>query len=173
MVRKLVITVAVVVWSAASHGPAAAGSIADAPPPLLNGTTKAKVIYSVTGVTDSGSRNLATLFHCTSTERTGGKPITVGVEVFDVDGTLKNDVRVGQGVVSVQPGHTATIGTRSTASFGETAHLRGLSVRQGSARILATSKRIICGAMIVNDELTPPTSMVSLPVFKKMKQSGQ
>ena len=46
--------------------------IGDKDLPLLNGE-KTKLLYTVVGVRDAS--NLATVFHCTSTERTGGKTI--------------------------------------------------------------------------------------------------
>jgi hypothetical protein len=42
---------------------------------------------------------------------------------------------------------------------------------QGSARILATSRTIVCTALVASDG-APPVSMVSLPVIEKTKQHG-
>ena len=149
---------------------ARAASIGDKDLPLLNGTEKAKLLYSVTGVTDSVAFDLATLFLCTSTEPTGGNTLTLGVEVFNSGGGLENFVILGVGVVTIPPGQTRTIGTRPTASFILAEDLGGPVVGQGSARILATSKRVLCTAMVVDIANSPPTSMLPLPVFKKTKQ---
>ncbi len=59
--------------------PSGAG-IGDKDLPLVSGE-KTKLLYTVVGVVDIG--NLATSFHCTSTERMGGKTIHLGIEVFD------------------------------------------------------------------------------------------
>ena len=53
--------------------------IGDKDLPLLNGE-KTKLLYSVVGVTNAATT--ATSFHCTSTERSGGKAIQLGIEVF-------------------------------------------------------------------------------------------
>ena len=143
--------------------------IGDKDLPLLDGE-KTKLLYTVVGVTNSSG--LATAFHCTSTERTGGKTIQLGIEVFNPVGVLANDVAIGEGSVSMLPGHTATLSTRLTSPFFEDDEINTGLVNQGSARIFATSKNVLCAAMIVDPVNDPPTSMVMLPVFRATKQGG-
>jgi hypothetical protein len=114
----------------------------------------------------------ATSFHCTSTERTGGKTIQLGIEVFNRVGVLLNDVDIGDGAWSLLPGNTVTLGTRDSLVFVEDDLLNTGLVAQGSARIFANSKNVVCTAMIVDVLNNPPTSMVMLPVFKATKQGG-
>lgn len=154
-------------------GTVGAASIGDPVPASLDGSTPVRHIYSVTGVRESASADLSTLFMCTNTQKTGAGDIVVGVQVFDSDGTRDTgDVTTGSGVGSISPGETRTFSTENTAAFSGTV-LGTDDVFQGSARILATSSKIICTAMIVENTNSPPTSMVSLPVFKKLKQKGQ
>ena len=143
--------------------------IGDKDLPLVGGE-KTKLLYTVVGVRDSA--NLATLFLCTSTERTDGKVIRIGVEVFNYDTTLANDVTAGDGVSTIVPGGSATLGTQDTASFDEDEIIDTGTINQGSARIFATSKNVLCSAMIVDPVNNPPTSMVMLPVFRATKQGG-
>jgi hypothetical protein len=148
--------------------PSEAG-IGDKDLPLLNGQ-KTKLLYTVVGVRDS--LNSATVFHCTSTERTGGKDIRLGIEVFYSDGGLANNVAVGEGRVDLIPGQTSTLSTRETAVFFVDRDIGARGINQGSARIFADSKNVLCSAMIVDPLNDPPAAMVMLPVFKGTKQGG-
>ncbi len=148
--------------------PPSDAGIGDKELPPLNGE-KAKLLYTIVGVADLG--NLATSFHCTSTERMGGKTIQLGVELFDYNGDLKNDVTVGEGSGTMQPGWTLTLSTRDTVAFVDH-NINAGSIAQGSARIFATSKNVLCSATLVDAVNATPTSMVMLPVFKATKQGG-
>lgn len=168
MRNKVVIAVAVVALSTATMRPAAAG-IADTPLLLLNGTTEAKIIYTVLGVVDSPQA--ATSFHCTSTVKTGGPNIVVGIELFD-NGVLENDVTSGVGVEVISPGDTDIISTRGTSAFSDFS-MGGTLVVAGSARILATSRKLICIAFLLDPTSNPPSFITTLPVFKKLRQKGE
>ncbi len=152
-------------------GMRAEAGITDTPLPLLNGTDKAKHVYSVVGVQDE-TNQYATIFNCTSTEKPGGDTIILGVEVFEFHGGLENDVTAGVGVVSLNPGQNKTIGTQDIASFGTSTDIAAASVDGGTARILATSTKILCNAAIVETEGLVPGAMMDLPVYKKTKQKG-
>jgi hypothetical protein len=143
--------------------------IGDKDLPLLAGR-KPKLLYTVVGVRDGAS--LATVFFCTSTERSGGATIQLGIEVFQWSGALLNDVTAGFGRISISPGQTWTLTTRNVLGFTDDNLLSTGPVDQGSARIFASSKNIICSAMIVDAINAPPTSMVMLPVFRTTKQKG-
>ncbi len=143
--------------------------IGDKELPLLNGE-KAKLLYTVVGVTDRN--DLTTVFHCTSTERDNGKTIQLGIEVFEHDGGVANDIALGSGTVSIPPGHTATVGTQDTQVFVVRVIINTGTIQQGSARIIATSKNVLCSAVLVNASIASPTSMVMLPVFRATKQGG-
>ena len=144
--------------------------IGDKDLPLLNGQ-KTKLLYTVVGVMDDD--HLTTVFNCASTERRNGKTIEIGIEVFDKIGWLINEIAVGEGTISVAPGHHVTLNTRGTLAFDEDENINtGGVINQGSARIFATSKNVLCSAMIVEIYNNPPTSMVMLPVFRMTKQGG-
>ena len=44
---------------------------------------------------------------------------------------------------------------------------------QGSARILATSTKLVCTAFVADRGNAPPTSMVYLTIIKKTTQKGE
>ena len=143
--------------------------IGDKDLPLLNGE-KTKLLYTVVGVADWAA--ISTSFHCTSTERENGKTIEVGIEVFDGQGKLENDVAAGEGTQSIEPGATVTLSTQETILFAEDNIIDTGPVTQGSARIFATSKNVLCSAMLLDPANVVPTSMVMLPVFRMTKQGG-
>jgi hypothetical protein len=147
-------------------GPARAGLLD--PIPSVNGQ-KLKTIYTVTGVTaDFGG--LETVFFCTSVDK---KDVLVAIQIFDYDNTLLNDVTAGNGVDTIEPGVTTAIETNSVAAIDEDQTLTPSdSANHGSARILASSSKIICSAHLISAAGTPPTSMTTLPVFKKTSQKG-
>ncbi len=103
---------------------------------------------------------LQTDFLCTALDST---PVNIGVEVFDPSGSLVNDVHAGAGVVlDVAPGRTVTIGTGGTAAFLETTVLGLGSIAQGSARVVASSNRVRCNVVVVDDAVSPPVAMAVL-----------
>ncbi len=154
----------------------ASAGVIDSPLPNLGSSVATRHVYTVTGVMKNN--NLETDFICTSLEPFN--TIRVGVEVFTATGgNPMNDVSsgVGDGAQDVLPGTTVTIGTGNTLGIHEdevisAAALPAGSLKNGSARILATSSKIICNAIVADDLSDPPTSMVPLKVFAKKKQSG-
>ncbi len=148
--------------------PAAAG-IADSPVPLLMGQ-KAQVLYSLTGVINAGS--LGTYVSCTSTAKT---PSIVAVEVFqNSGGAAFNDASATS--LSVAPGATVIFGTENAAGFAEDSFLfdplSPPAITKGSARILSTSKSLICDAFVSDAVNTPPLSMRYLTIIAKTKQKA-
>lgn len=136
-------------------------------PPLLNGTEKPKQILIATGLHSSSA---AAVFFCTSLEKDGGDDITLGVEWWS--GTsFENDVTVGEGVVSVSPGDTKILATHDTAHFqGENVIPSATGASQGAARIMATSKKLVCTAYSVDKDNNPPTFMTDVPLYVQGKQ---
>jgi hypothetical protein len=157
---------ACVVLVAFASTAASARQIGDKPP-LLNGSEKASQVLVATGL-DSASA--AAVFVCTSMERTGGKDITLGVEWWS--GTsFENDVTLGEGVVVMTPGDTRILATHDTAHFqGETLIPNASGATRGSARILATSKRIVCTAYSADKDNDPPTFLTDVPLYVKGRQ---
>lgn len=159
-------------------GPAWAG-VVDSPLPLLFTAKKTQHVFTVPGVIKNN--NLETLFLCTSLQPVG--VVFVGVEVFAAaSGAPLNDVSynaalnmTGDGVESISPGETATIATGNLVAFHEDEVIDTLgpaSVRNGSARIVATSKKIACSVMVADELNDPPSSMSALSVLSKKKQKG-
>lgn len=148
----------------------ALSGIRDTPLTRFSDGSKARLVYSVPGVV-ANRGGLATSFLCTNLDR---KPVSIGVEVFGYSGGLLNDFSLGEGaVVDIPPGHTRTFSTQNTAAYIEDRFiLDGEIVDQGSARIVATTKRIACAAMQVSEAGSPPSSMVLLPVIKARTQRG-
>jgi hypothetical protein len=164
---KILTSVFVSFFTLASAQVALAGT--GDPVPLLNGTQKAKHLWTIGGFGTSSTAALVVL--CNSTEKAGGNDVTWAVEVFS-DSTAQNDVTLGEGVLTMPAGQTWSFATRPTAFFLEDAII-DVDVSYGSARILSTSAKIVCTAYLVDDTGNPPSMMTTLPMFKKLKQRGQ
>jgi len=155
-----------VVAFCAMRTPRATAGIADSPVPLLAGQ-KAQVLYSVTGVQNGGG--LGTYFFCTST---GNSSVRVSVELFGAAGgdpvndasAVAEEIAAGAGVA---------FGTRPSLTFvANGLGTNAQSIINGAARILATSKSLICTALLSDFTSAPPKSMSALTVVAKTKQKG-
>jgi hypothetical protein len=149
--------------------PATHAGIVDSPVPLLQGA-KAAHVYSVAGVVTAGG--LGTFFSCTSAATAA---IRVSVELFDETGTdAINDASAVS--LSVEPGASVTFTTQNTPSsaFPSAQLLTAAPVLLpvGSARILSTSKSVLCTAFLADVYTGPPSSMSYLTVVAKAKQKG-
>jgi len=141
--------------------------IADSPLPVLVTGQTTLFLYSVPGV--EASVVLDTFFSCTSTEQTA--TMQVGVELFaGAGGAPINDAAATS--LSVGPGATVIFGTRAAAGISISSDLSGGSFSKGSARILATSKKLTCTAFLADANNAPPTSMVQLTIIAKVKQKA-
>ena len=155
--------------------PAGAG-VVDSPLPQIDPDASTMHVFTVPGVVKNN--NLETEFVCTSMSSVWAR---VAVEVFPASSMSTpiapgNNVAVGvgDGAVDVPPGGTVTIGTGNTTGIHEDEVIVGLaagSVKNGSARILSTSKLLTCTAFVADDISDPPAAMLSLPVIVK-KQRG-
>lgn len=144
----------------ASLSPAFAG-LADTPLPVLQTGATTLHLYSIPGVINDG---VGTYVSCTSVAPT---TIKVGVEAFKPDGTLAD----GESL-SVAPGATVTFGTAGAFGVHVDQILATGTLLNGSARVLATSKSLLCTAFIADKANDPPTSMVSLTIVAKLKQKA-
>jgi hypothetical protein len=132
-----------------------------------------KHVFTVTGVTGYG--DLHTAFFCTSLEKS--KLITVAIEVWDYNAVLLNDVTTGNGVHDLAAGETGTFETNldgdDIVGINDDVVIDlDTNADHGSARILSTSTKLACTAMVVEKVGDPPASMASLHVFAKKKQKG-
>lgn len=143
----------------------ALGGIADSPlPELLAGATTFH-LYSVPNII--ASSGLETFFGCTSTDTA---TMQVGVELFaGPGGAPANDVAATS--LSVAPGATVTFGTGAAVGISISSDLGGF-FSKGSARVLATSKKLVCTAWVADAGNAPPTSSWQLTVIAKLKQKA-
>ena len=152
----------------------------DTPLPTFSDGKPAQALYYAIGVIKNN--NLETDFVCTNVD---GVPVDIGVEVFDEIGVRRNAVGAvpDNGVgLNMLPGRTLTVGTGGTAILHEdrliTMDLAGTGVqalRNGSARIVATSANVFCTAMLLDQlhliqdpalSAAPPPAMVSIPLVR-------
>jgi hypothetical protein len=145
--------------------------VVDSPVPVIDPGANSRVIYYIPGVTKNN--DIETIVICTNLEKS--KEVTIGLEVFDTDGSgpLNNvSSGFGDGAQALPVGATATIATGNTVGFSEDDVITGLplNVRGGSGRIVSTSKKIACGAFLVDELFAPPTSMTKLPVINRKQQ---
>ena len=159
------------------HG-VAHGGPADTPLPTFSDGKPAVAVYTAVGVIKNN--NLETDFFCTNIDTVA---VDIGLEVFDETGALRNSIAAGSGAfLNVGVGKTVTVGTSGTAELHEdqaiTLNAAGNAttvLRNGSGRVVATSKNLICTAVVVDkvhlvqDPATsslPPPSLAQLQLVK-------
>src|SRR5438132_14055952 len=170
-------TVCLLAGVLASISPAYAGPT-DTPLPTFSDGKPAVAVYTAVGVI-KGS-HLETDFVCTNLDPVA---VDIGLEVFDETGALRNSVVAGSGAfLNVGVGKTVTVGTAGTAVLHEDQTLAlntagsgvGL-LRNGSGRVVATSKSIACNAIVADKLHTvqdpavsslPPPSLAQLQLIK-------
>jgi hypothetical protein len=139
--------------------------IADSPLPVLTTGATTVHLYSVPGVIANGA--LDTYFSCTSTDTA---TMQVGIELFGpAGGSPGNDAAATS--LSVAPGATVIFGTGAAAGISISSNLGGF-MSKGSARILATSKKLACTAFVADPGNAPPTSGWQLTIIKKTTQKA-
>jgi len=114
------------------------------------------------------SGGLGTYFSCTSTDTA---TMQVGVELFASPGGAPVNDAVATSL-SVAPGATVMFGTSGAAGLSINSSLGGGSMSKGSARILATSKKLACTTFLADVSNAPPTSMAQLTIIAKVKQKA-
>jgi hypothetical protein len=168
MLRTVRIAVTASALAATLCSQMALAGIADSPLPVLEAGKRTYHLYSVSGVIEQGI--LSTYFACTSTDTAA---MRVGVEPFKfLGGTPTNDTLAAESV-TVAPGGTVLFGTRSPVWTAIDVPLTvGGNISRGSARILATSKKLTCTAFVADANNAPPTSAWQLTIIKTTKQKG-
>ncbi len=150
----------------------------DTPLPTFSDGKPSMRVYHAVGVIKAN--NLQTDVICTNLD---SMAVDIGVEVFDETGALRNSIAADNGAfLNVAPGTTVTMGTGSTMVLHEdktialNANGNGADLlRNGSGRIVATSKSIACTALIA-DKLhaivdpgvssLPPPPFTNLPLIR-------
>ena len=146
---------------AASLSPASAG-IGNSPIPA----PFTQHAYSVPGIISNDS--FSAYFSCTNS---GSQSVTVGVEVFGPSGGASINTAT-ETAIRLEPGATAIFGTTSSASFIVDGILGTGTVTKGSARILATSKKLVCGAFLANPQAVAPVSTLPLAIVAKGQKAS-
>jgi len=178
MMRRNATGAVLVLLVGALARPSQAGP-ADTPLPTFSDGKPAVKVYTAVGVIKNNG--LETDFFCTNLD---SAPQDIGVEVFDETGARRNAINAGDGAaLSVGPGQTKTISTGHTVEMHEDVPITldpgtGTGVdnlRNGSGRVVATSKNVSCAAVLVDKFHTicdpnlscsnsPPT-VASLPLL--------
>ena len=175
----------VMVASALPAGAAGDGPLNTPLAPFTDGSL-GKYLWTVPGVVKK--QGFVTDFTCTNLDAPGTLA-DIGVEIFDETGTQLNNVSVAPALgacngamLGVPAGHTVTFSNGATAQFHEDCIIAIASGTSGSARILSTSSKIVCGALRADSKnvvLTSggaPTgvspSVAPLKLIRKSKQQG-
>lgn len=167
--RSVAMTLTGIALAFLSNSEGSAG-IVDTPLPTLVAGKKTLHVYSVSGVGGGGGGLFGTYFSCTSTD---AATIQVGVEVFAYPGGGPANDAVGDSL-AVAPGQTVLFGAGGGAAgiVNVQSLLGDGGTVLGSARILSTSKKLVCTAFLA-DRLNVPPSMVYLTIVKKATQKGE
>ena len=157
--------------------PAQAGPT-DTPLPTFSDGKPALSVYIAGGIIKNN--NFETDFVCTNIDTVA---VDIGLEVFDETGALRNAIAAGSGAfLNVAPGKTVTVGTSGTAALHEDAtvtfNLAGNgtpNLRNGSGRVVGTSKNLLCAAVVLDKLHTiqdpavsslPPPPLASVALVK-------
>jgi hypothetical protein len=174
----------VMMASAMPAGAAGDGPVNTPLSPFKDGSL-GKYLWTVPGVVKK--QGFVTEFTCTNLDAPG-TAADIGVEIFDETGTRLNDVSgtppagCNGAMLGVPAGHTVTFSNGATVQFHEDCIIAIAGGTSGSARILSTSSKIACNAIIADGKnvvLTTggsPTgvspSVATLKLIKKAKQFG-
>jgi len=143
----------------------------DSPVPSISGTAATRVLYIVPGIIKNNG--LETAIMCTSMDTVAS---TLAFEIFTPEGGgPMNDVSTGglNGTLPLPVGATVTISTGSSVGLHEDLAINGLvNVKNGSARILGTSTRVLCTGLIVDKAAVTPNTVATLKIFARHKQNG-
>lgn len=154
----------------AAAGAAQAGP-GDSPVPSISGTASTRVLFIVPGVIKNNG--IETAFMCTSLDTID---TTVAVEVFSPEGgAALNNVSSGvaNGTIALPAGATVTISTGTSVGLHEDLPITGLmNVKNGSARVLSTTSRLLCTAILVEKSGVTPGTISALKVFARRNQNG-
>src|SRR5437867_12204196 len=95
----------------------------------------------------------------------------VGVELFAALGGAPANATAATSL-SVIAGATVIFGMGAAAGISINSNLAGGFISKGSARILATSKKVACTAFLADPGNAPPTSMAQLTIIAKLRTCG-
>ena len=144
--------------------------------PLIGGTDRARHVFSVTGLVSNTTVGAGVF--CTSLEKK--KDVRIAIEVFDeLTGAAINDITTGfttQGVPEIlSPGETVTMELSGDGAVTFTNHDANVTatLSSGSARIVSTSSKLMCAAILLDKANALPGFATALPVVAKPQQKGE
>jgi hypothetical protein len=144
---------------------------ADSPVPSISPSASTRVLYTVPGVIKNNG--IETAIMCTSMDTVDS---TIAFEVFAPEGgAALNNVAsaVGNGTMPLPVGATVTISTGTSVGLHEDEAINGLAnVKNGAARILGTSTRVLCTGILVEKLASPPATITTLKIFAQRRQNG-
>ncbi len=140
--------------------------IADSPLPVLSAGVNTLHLYSVPGVVNGGG--LGTYFLCTSTS-TGSQVVAIELFAAAGGGPLNSAASTEQ---TVAAGATVTFGTQTASALTINQDLGAPIITNGSARVLSTSKSLICTAFLSTVGTNPAQTGPYLTITAKTKQKG-
>jgi len=148
--------------------------------------TIGKYLWTVVGVVKKNG--FVTEFMCTNLDAPGGMA-NIGVEIFDNTGTQLNNISspppaggCNGALLNVPAGNTVTFSNGATVQFHEDCIMGIAAFDNGSARIVSTSSKIVCNALVADSKnvvvnssgvttgVSPAVS--SLKMIKRSKQLG-
>jgi hypothetical protein len=162
--RNLIRGFIALAFSGAVAAPALAG-IADTPLPVLELKVSTQHLYSVPDVVNTPT--LGTYFSCTSTSSSS---MWVSVELFDAMGTPANSALLDEHQLGA--GASVRFGTGFALGIDIGAFLGANGFPVGSARIVATSKSLICSVFVADRTKNPPAIIYPLTIIAKTKQKA-
>jgi hypothetical protein len=117
------------------------------------------VLYTFTGVANksSGTQRIATTVMCTNY---GTTTVNVRVEMFSYTGGT-----TWFKATNVPPGASRTFSSQSTNIFWDDENLATVTINQGSGRVLATGRTVICTALLVDPDSDQPSFMARLALY--------
>ena len=148
MIKRLVLAACI---SAITFSTAHAGITDPAPSNFVH-------VWTIPGV--QNNVNVGTAFVCTATETNA-----VSIEVFNAAGVLQSN----GASATLAPGESATFVTQGLPNLVSAQDLGVSSSFQGSGRVVASSTKVICAAMLMD---TSGSLISELPILKKNKQKG-
>jgi cysteine-rich repeat protein len=173
--RQLGVGLAAVLCTLLGSSSLTLGGMLDTPLPTFSDGKAAERVGLIPAVVKNNE--VETDVICTNLDTVA---VNVGLEVFDKSGVLANQIALpptGNGeILNVPVGATVTIGTGGTPLLTENLVISGLpDLRNGSGRVVATTKNIACIAMLVdrlheivdpliNNQIKPPT-LAPVPVW--------
>lgn len=144
---------------------------ADSPVPSISNSASTRVLYTVPGVIKNNG--IETAIMCTSMDTLA---TTLAFEIFAPEGGgALNDVSSGvaNGALALPAGGTVTISTGTSVGLHEDLAITGLgNVKNGAARILGTTTRVLCTGLLVEKASMTPATMTTLKIFARRKQNG-